>query len=112
LPSNLERWPGDWTVLRPSLTPKAYPEEYLREKQRDFLNAGREVDFVSIQGAPHFANVTHAREINPLLAKFVRERSDLQMWKGEVDRESPFHERLWSFEVEGGEDEEEDSDEE
>ncbi|KAL7417544.1 Alpha/Beta hydrolase protein [Mrakia frigida] len=92
----------------------AYPEEYLREKQKDFLEAGREVDFISIEGAPHFANVTHAKEINPLLSQFVFSRTDLAPFKGpgEPNTVSPFHERLWAFDLGHGGDSDESEEEE
>lgn len=65
---------------------------------------------VDLASARSFANVTHAAQINPLLAKFVQSRSDKGGAKGEVNSVSPFHERLWAFE--GAEDEEEEEEEE
>ncbi|KAJ6578216.1 Alpha/Beta hydrolase protein [Mycena capillaripes] len=72
-----------------------YPRHYAEELLADLDRAGLDANLHTIDGAPHFGNVTHANETNTLLYNFILGNSatvDLSAAPASV--ESPFLEEL------------------
>ncbi|KAJ7885029.1 Alpha/Beta hydrolase protein [Mycena leptocephala] len=74
--------------------PRAYADELLSHLRSANLNA----TLYSIEGAPHFGNVTHANEMNTLLYEFVLANSSARdIPAAPASVESPFLEELAEF---------------
>ncbi|KAJ7459240.1 Alpha/Beta hydrolase protein [Mycena latifolia] len=86
----------------------AYPIEYSQELLDLLRRAGLDAKIAVVEGAPHFGNVTHPKEVNALLYNFVLSNSSgLDIPAARPSVESPFLADLIKF---GLEDDGEDGD--